>query len=131
MILAACGGTDDGEGAGNEGGEDVTLGFYTDKAAWEPSFDAMNEESQKSGMTLDFTGYSDPTAFDSFIKQSFRTDSVPDLFTWHTGGQLADLVDQGLVAETTDLWRRPKPTARCPRALSTTTPTTASSTACR
>lgn len=117
MVLAACGGTDDGEGTANEGGEDVTLGFYTDKAAWEPSFDAMNEESQKSGMTLDFTGYSDPTAYDSFIKQSFRTDSVPDLFTWHTGGQLADLVDQGLVTETTDLWAEAEANGSVPEGL--------------
>ncbi|AYY13720.1 extracellular solute-binding protein [Actinobacteria bacterium YIM 96077] len=103
LILAACSGSDGGDSGGGDN-EDVTLGFFTDKAAWESSFDAMNEVSGEHGMTLDFTGYSDQTAFDSFVKQSFRTDSVPDLFTWHTGGELADLVDEGLVAETTDLW---------------------------
>ncbi|MFE7407538.1 ABC transporter substrate-binding protein [Isoptericola sp. NPDC057559] len=113
--LAACS-SDDGGGGGGDGG-DVTLGFYTDKAAWEPSFDAMNKESAAQGSTLDFTGYSDATAYDSFIKQSFRTKKVPDLFTWHTGSQLADLVDQGLVAETTDLWTKAEADGLVPEGL--------------
>jgi multiple sugar transport system substrate-binding protein len=112
--LAACSSGDDG---GDEPGGDVTLGFYTDKAAWEPSFDAMNEASGEQGSTLDFTGYSDATAYDSFIKQSFRTTKVPDLFTWHTGSQLADLVDQGLVAETTDLWTQAEADGLVPEGL--------------
>lgn len=112
--LAACSSGDDGGGGD---GEDVTLGFYTDKAAWEPSFDAMNEVSGTQGSTLDFTGYSDATAYDSFIKQSFRTKKVPDLFTWHTGSQLADLVDQGLVAETTDLWTQAEADGLVPEGL--------------
>jgi len=101
--LTACSGDAEG-GSGGEDDGDVTLGFYTDKAAWEPSFEAMNEASSADGTTLDFTGYADATAYDSFIKQSFRTRQVPDLFTWHTGAQLGELVEQGLVAETTDLW---------------------------
>lgn len=84
--------------------EPTTLNFFTDKAAWEPSFDAMNDASESTGVTLSFTGYADPTAYDAFIKQAFQTKKVPDLFTWHTGDQLKQLVDQGLVAETTQLW---------------------------
>ncbi|MFC7878821.1 ABC transporter substrate-binding protein [Isoptericola sp. NPDC057391] len=114
LCLAACSSGDDG---GGDAGGDVTLGFYTDKAAWEPSFDAMNEVSGAQGSTLEFTGYSDATAYDSFIKQSFRTKKVPDLFTWHTGSQLADLVDQGLVAETTDLWTQAEADGLVPEGL--------------
>ncbi|MCW5952192.1 MAG: extracellular solute-binding protein [Propionibacteriaceae bacterium] len=84
--------------------EPTTINFFTDKAAWEPSFDQMNAASESTGLTLSFTGYSDPTAFDAFIKQAFQTKKVPDLFTWHTGDSLKQLVDQGLVAETTQLW---------------------------
>lgn len=83
----------------------TTLNFFTDKAAWEPSFKDMNVASKPVNLSLKFTGYSDPTAYDSFIKQSFRTKKVPDLFTWHTGSQMQELVDQNLVAETTDLWK--------------------------
>lgn len=84
----------------------TTLNFYTDKAAWEPSFKAMDAASAADNMKLQFTGYSDPTAYDSFIKQAFRTKKVPDLFTWHTGAQMQQLVDQGLIAETGDMWAK-------------------------
>lgn len=104
-VLAACGGGDD-EPSGEPADADnpVTIGFVTDKAAWEPSFEAMNESSGANGLTLDFTGYSDATAYDAFVRQAFRTREVPALFTWHTGPKLQELVDEGLVAETTDLW---------------------------
>ncbi|WP_147917939.1 ABC transporter substrate-binding protein [Ruania zhangjianzhongii] len=102
LALTACSG-DDGGGGGGDPAE-TTLSFFTDKAAWESSFEDMNGASEGVAPELDFTGYSDPTAYDAFIKQSFRTNERPDLFTWHTGDQLAQLVDQGLVAETTDIW---------------------------
>lgn len=110
LLLGACGGGDnsgDGDGGGNGGGdaEPTELGFFTDKAAWEPQFDEMNAASEAADQsTLSFTGYSDAAAYDAFIKQAFRTNDKPDLFTWHTGGQLGELVEAGLVAETTDLW---------------------------
>lgn len=117
LTMTACSGG--GKPAATEDGtrENVTLGFYTDKAAWQPSFDAMNTASAPEGLTLDFTGYSDPTAYDAFIKQAFRTKSVPDLFTWHTGGQLGELVKQGLVAETTDLWAQAEANGDVPAGL--------------
>lgn len=93
------------------------INFFTDKAAWEPSFDDMNGASEASNMKLKFTGYSDPTAYDSFIKQSFRTKSVPDLFTWHTGAQLEELVKQGLVAETSDIWTKAEADGLVPQGL--------------
>lgn len=115
LVLAACGGGGNegggGGGAGGGGGggdvEPTELGFFTDKAAWEPQFDEMNEASSAAGQsTLSFTGYSDAAAYDAFIKQAFRTNDKPDLFTWHTGDQLAELVEAGLVAETTELWEQ-------------------------
>lgn len=106
LPLAACGGAGGGASKSAKAPTSLTeIGFYTDKAAWEPSFEAMNKASKAKNMTLKFTGYSDPTAYDSFIKQSFRTKKLPDLFTWHTGSQLDDLVSQNLVSETTDLWK--------------------------
>lgn len=91
-------------GTGSAPVKPTTISFFTDKAAWEPSFDSMNEASASTGLTVEFTGYSDPTAYDAFIKQAFQTKKAPDLFTWHTGDQLKQLVDQGLIAETTQLW---------------------------
>lgn len=107
MALAACtggGGDDpDGDATGGEGGV-TTVNFFTDKAAWEPQFIEVNAASEAAGLELEFTGYADPVAYDAFIKQSFRTDDKPDLFTWHTGDSLRELVEEGLVAETTDIW---------------------------
>lgn len=84
-----------------------TLDFYTDKAAWEPDFKKLNEASESGAeITLKTTGYSDANQYDAFIKQSFRTNKSPGLFTWHTGGSLKELVDEGLIAETTDIWTK-------------------------
>jgi len=102
LALAACSGSGSGD---EEAPEDSTLSFFTDKAAWESTFDDMNQASDGVTAQLDFTGYSDPDAYDAFIKQSFRTNERPDLFTWHTGDQLSELVDNGLVAETSDIWQ--------------------------
>jgi multiple sugar transport system substrate-binding protein len=120
LVLAACGGDDDnagddtGSGSGStdtESGDDagpaepVTLSFYTDKAAWEPQFEEVSAVSGESIATdFDFTGYSDAEQYGAFIRQSFRTDEKPDLFTWHTGSELEELVSQDLVAPTTGLW---------------------------
>lgn len=109
LLLSACstGGDDPTPNPTEPGGENPPaasgpITFVTDKAAWEPSFDDMNDVS--GDISLEFTGYSDPVAYDTYVRQAFRTDAKPDLFTWHTGDSLQELVEQGLVAETTDIW---------------------------
>jgi multiple sugar transport system substrate-binding protein len=100
VLLTACSG-----GAQDTGATTGTLKFFTNKAAWEPDFDELNAASQPGvQITLDTTGYSDANQYDAFIKQSFRTKESPGLFTWQTGPSLAALVEDGLVAETTDIW---------------------------
>lgn len=103
LVLSAC-----GKGGGDDNGATTgTLDFYTNKAAWEPDFTELNGSSKSAvQIELKTTGYSDAAQYDAFIKQSFRTDKSPGLFTWQTGPQLAELVDQGLVAETTDIWSK-------------------------
>lgn len=102
LALTACGG-----GGEDDGATTGTLDFYTNKAAWEPDFDELNATSGSGAdITLDTTGYSDAEQYDAFIKQSFRTDKSPGLFTWQTGPSLAELVDEGLIAETTDIWTK-------------------------
>ena len=102
--LAGCSG---GSGSGGDGETTGTLDFYTDKAAWKPDFESLNETSGSDvDITLKTTGYSDANQYDAFIKQSFRTNKSPGLFTWHTGQSLKELVDDGLVAETTDIWKK-------------------------
>ncbi len=101
--LTGCSGSSSGDAGDTTG----TLDFYTDKAAWKPDFDSLNDASGPAvDITLKTTGYSDANQYDAFIKQSFRTSKAPGLFTWHTGGSLTELVDAGLVAETTDIWTK-------------------------
>jgi multiple sugar transport system substrate-binding protein len=78
------------------------LTFVTDKS-WD--FDSFSKVSEDAiDISLASTHYADANAFEAFVKQSLRTNKAPGLFTWHTGGQLEELVEAGLVTETTDLW---------------------------
>lgn len=116
LTLAGCSGGASGQDADGV----TTLDFYMDKAAWEPTFDAMNEVSEKDEqMTLEViqTPGSDAGAYDSFVKQAFQTKDVPDLFTWHTGEALGDLVERDLVAETTDIWTEAEKEGLVPEGL--------------
>lgn len=105
VALTGCSG---GSGDARSDGEVTgTLDFYTDKAAWKPDFESLNTASgDEVDITLKTTGYSDANQYDAFIKQSFRTNKSPGLFTWHTGDSLEQLVDEGLIAETTDIWTK-------------------------
>ncbi|RIQ32185.1 ABC transporter substrate-binding protein [Jiangella rhizosphaerae] len=116
LVLAACGGDDDGDTGGSAGSG--TINFYTDKGAWEPQFLQVSDVSEGSiGLGLDFTGYSDAEQYSAFIRQSFRTDEKPDLFTWHTGSELEDLVAEDLLAPTTDIWQTAIDDGDVPEAL--------------
>ena len=100
LLLAGC------SGSGSSGGTTGTLKFYTDKAAWKPQFQSLNPTSQKDvKIQLNTTGYSDENQYQAFVKQSFRTQQSPGLFTWATGDQLTQLVDQKLVADTSSIWK--------------------------
>ncbi|QNE35299.1 ABC transporter substrate-binding protein [Leifsonia shinshuensis] len=100
LLLAGC------SGSGSGGGSTGTLKFYTDKAAWKPQFQSLNPTSQKDvKISLSTTGYSDENQYQAFVKQSFRTQQSPGLFTWATGDQLTQLVDQKLVADTSSIWK--------------------------
>lgn len=109
LLLTSCNGSSNGEEATGP------VSFYTDKAAWEDSFNDMNSIS--GDLQLEFTGYSDPVAYDTYIRQAFRTQEKPDLFTWHTGGQLQELAEQGLIAETTDIWTKAEEDGLVPEGL--------------
>jgi len=80
-----------------------TLTFVNDKSWDFKSFSAGAEKD--TGISLNSSTYADQPAFQAFVKQSLRTDKSPGLFTWHTGDQLKQLVDQNLVAETSSIWK--------------------------
>jgi multiple sugar transport system substrate-binding protein len=106
LTATACssGSSSSSAGSSSSGTEKPTgtLNFVNDKS-WD--FKAFSQVSQSDiGISLNPTTYADQNAFVAFVKQSFRTNKAPGLFTWHTGGQLEELVDQNLVVDTTSIW---------------------------
>lgn len=82
-----------------------TLNFVNDKSGWD--FKGFSKTSQKEiGISLNSSAYADQNAYQAFIKQSLRTPKAPGMFTWHTGSQLEQLVQQGLVADTSSIWKQ-------------------------
>lgn len=99
LVLAACGDGDSGDGSTD------TLELYNDKGAWEQFFKDVGELSQEEiGLGMEPVGYTDEPTYEAFIKASFRTNTKPDLFTWTTGHRLHEIVNEGAIAETTELW---------------------------
>ncbi|PCE15610.1 hypothetical protein AUC47_12050 [Microbacterium sp. SZ1] len=90
--------------AGSTAGSSTDLQFVTDKSWDFEKFSAVSKDD--IDVSLDPAYYADQNAFQAFIKQSFRSNKAPGLFTWHTGSSLEDLVSEGLVAETTDIWEK-------------------------
>ncbi len=86
-------------------GSGTTLKLYEDKGAWDPFFKQMGQLSAKQiNVPMQPVGYTDENTYTAFIKASLRTNVKPDLFTWHTGAQLEDLVQQGALADTSSIW---------------------------
>ncbi|MEU8321414.1 extracellular solute-binding protein [Nonomuraea sp. NPDC048881] len=101
LVLTACGGN-----SAEAPKKKTELTLYNDKGAWTKYFDEMGALSkQQIGLGMKPTGYTDSAQYQAFIKASFRTDVKPDLFTWQTGGMLAEIVKQKQVADTTAVWQ--------------------------
>ena len=106
LALSACGGGAK-PGKATEDKPVDSLKFYNDKGGWKDAFTQVGAASKKDiGVGMEPVGYSDSNTYTAFIRSSFRTKEKADLFTWHTGKELQDLVDQKLVAETTDQWTK-------------------------
>ena len=88
-VLAAIAGC--GSSGSSSATTGVTLKLYNDKGAWSPFFNQLGTTSKKDiGISMSPVGYTDEPTYQAFIQASFHTNKKPDLFTWQTGGQLAD-----------------------------------------
>jgi multiple sugar transport system substrate-binding protein len=101
--LTACG-SSSGEKVGTASSP---LKLYNDKGSWTKYFQSLAGLSkQETSLTMKPVGYTDQANYAAFIKSSFRTKAKPDLFTWYTGAQLADLVKNQFVADSSSLWQQ-------------------------
>jgi ABC-type glycerol-3-phosphate transport system substrate-binding protein len=100
LAVTAC-----GDDPGGGGGTTDTIKLYNDKGAWEQFFKEVGTLSQEEiGLGMEPVGYTDEPTYEAFIKASFRTNVKPDLFTWTTGHRMNEIVSEGVIAETTELW---------------------------
>jgi ABC-type glycerol-3-phosphate transport system substrate-binding protein len=98
----------------------ASMGFAADKdlilmhdKGGNPNYQPFYEEigqKAKAAVGVGFTPTPYPTTdvFISAVRAALPTDKAPDLFTWWSTYRMKDLIDQGLVADTTSLWDKHK-----------------------
>jgi ABC-type glycerol-3-phosphate transport system substrate-binding protein len=77
--------------------------FYHDKANWQ---DAFNAVLTSAPAPVTATPYADTSTYQAAVRATLRTPSAPGIFTWWSGYRMKDLVDAGLVADVSDLWKK-------------------------
>lgn len=76
---------------------------------YQPFYEAMGKEAKaRIGIGFTATPYPTTDVFISAVRAALPTRQAPDLFTWWSTYRMKDLIDQGLVAETTALWDKHK-----------------------
>lgn len=76
---------------------------YHDKANWQ---DAYMKVLSGAPAASEAVPYADTSSYQAAVRASLRTPSAPGIFTWWSGYRMKDLVDAGLVADVTDLWKK-------------------------
>lgn len=71
------------------------------KVGWKDVIPNIERDTELKVSMIDTA---DVTAYTTNIKQSLSSSTPPDLFTWWSGTQLKDLVDNDLLADVTDEW---------------------------
>ena len=80
-----------------------SVDLYHDKANWQ---DAFTSALSKAPVPVKPTPYADTSTYQAAIRASLKTPSAPGLFTWWSGYRMKDLVDAGLVADVSDIWKK-------------------------
>ncbi len=80
----------------------ANVDLYHDKANWE---DAFNAAIKDAPVPTKATPYADTSTYQAAVRAALRTPSAPGLFTWWSGYRMKDLVDAGLVADVSSLWK--------------------------
>ncbi|HEY9593566.1 MAG TPA: extracellular solute-binding protein, partial [Spirochaetia bacterium] len=72
-----------------------------------PFFEDLGKQAQ-AAIGVGFTQVPYPTTdvFQAAVRAALPTNKAPDLFTWWSTYRMKDLIDQGLLADTTDLWNK-------------------------
>jgi multiple sugar transport system substrate-binding protein len=101
MVLAG-GGAQGGAAASGAGSK---VEFWDDKPSPETDPVFAQELTKASGVPVEIIAYTDVASYQTALQQSIRQSNAPGMFTWWSGFQLQTLVDNGLLADLTDLWK--------------------------
>ena len=76
---------------------------------YQPFFEKVGQMAKDVvGVEFTPTPYPDTSTYIAAVRAALPTDKAPDLFTWWSTYRMKDLIDQGLVADMTDLWDKHK-----------------------
>lgn len=100
-LLAGCGGDDSGGG----GGKDVKFGI-NEAAGSGPAYDRLKALSdayaKESGVNVDLNAVDHNTFQESL--NTYLQGSPDDVFTWFAGFRMAQLAENGLISDLSDVW---------------------------
>lgn len=83
------------------------LDVYHDKANWQDAYQqVMQAGSEATGVSVKVTPYADTSTYQAAVRAALRTPRAPGMFTWWSGFRMKDLVDAGLVADVSDIWKK-------------------------
>ena len=78
--------------------------LYHDKANWEDAYQKVL--GMDKDVPVNVVPYADTSTYQAAVRASLSTPSAPGIFTWWSGYRMKDLVDAGLVADVSDLWKK-------------------------
>ncbi len=72
---------------------------------YQPFYEEVGKKANEAiGVGFTPTPYPTTDVFIAAVRAALPTNKAPDLFTWWSTYRMKDLIDQGLVAELTDVW---------------------------
>lgn len=72
---------------------------------FQPYFEAVGQKTKELyGITVTPSPYPSTDVFIAAARSALPTDSAPEMFTWWSTYRMKGLIDQGLVADLTELW---------------------------
>ncbi|MEW5816850.1 MAG: extracellular solute-binding protein, partial [Spirochaetota bacterium] len=76
---------------------------------YQPFYEEVGKKAKEAiGVGFTPTPYPTTDAYIAAVRAALPTNKAPDLFTWWSTYRMKDLIDQGLVADLTDLWDKHK-----------------------
>ncbi|MDR2103343.1 MAG: ABC transporter substrate-binding protein [Treponema sp.] len=100
--LAFAGG--EGQKSSPSGSAQGGIEFWNDKPNPELYIPFSAHLEKASGVPVKIIDYPDVSAYQTAIQQSIRQPDAPGLFTWWSGFPLQTLVENGLLADLTEVW---------------------------